>query len=583
MIPSTLKGHDTGGFLGVNLRKDRLRLEDGDVARAINVDFHTQPGTLIMRKGRANQLTTALADLEVRRIGLMLFSLPYYVAGHSLYRATTAINGSLSTELVTTFQPFRPLNDDTLWMFVADQGIMLKDDGSDGDGAVSWGSAAPTATPVVAAGAAGSLTGEYSIRYTYARLTSSGAVAYETNPSPVSNSVTLSSQVLSLSGLTASTDPQITHLRVYRTVAGATAYLFDQNIANGTTTGTSSQADTALGDEVETDNDPPPEASWVFEFLEHLFLCRDASNPHYLWWSKRFRPEAVPLENFLEVGNPSDPLQCGVSYAGLAAVFTRQTKYRLFGNATSGFNVQEAITRRGTTAINAVKATEHGVIYPSRDGIFQTMLASPDVELTNDIEPLFMGETVNDFAPINWDQAVKFSADVFKGRYYFSYCSGTNTSPDMLAVFSFDTKRWYFYDHPLSSLHSDEKNNRLIGGNTSGQVVELETGSDDDGERIAFDCETKEFAGEEGPHVYKFYQFFKADLDTGGDPINIDFFLDDTRRATLYVTTTTRSIKYFPLPEALLGFRWRARFRYTGRVRIKIYGCAALYVPLGAA
>ncbi len=582
MIPSNLKGHDTGGFLGVNLRQDRLRLADGDVARAINADLHTQPGTLLMRLGKESQLTTAVADPEVRRIGLMLSNLPYYVAGHSLYRATRAIHSGLSEEFVTTFQPFRPLNDDTLWMFVADQGIMLKDNGNYTGGANHWASDAPTDAAVTTTGA-GALSGAYSVRYTYARLTVDGSVAYETNPSPVSNTANLSTQGLAISGLVDSTDPQITHKRVYRTVAGATAYLFDQNVAQGTTTLLSTTADTALGDLVETDNDPPPQASWAFEFQEHMFLCRDETNPHYLWWSKRFRPEQFPLENFLEVGNPSDPLQGGVAFAGLAAVFTRLTKYRIFGNATSGFNHQEAITRRGTNAINATKATEHGIIYPSRDGIFRTALSSPDEELSNEIEPLFMGEEVNGFLPVNWDRSLLFSADVYKGRYYLSYCSGESTSPDMLMVYSFDTKRWYFYDHPLRSLHSDEKNNRLLAGTLTGQVVELETGSNDDGADIEFEVETKDYAGEDGPHVLKFYQYFKTDLDTNGAAINIDFYLDDVRRATLYVSTPSRTIKYFALPESLLGYRWRARFRYTGTTRIRIYGCAALYLALGAA
>ena len=68
--------------------------------------------------------------------------------------------------------------------------------------------------------------------------------------------------------------------------------------------------------------------SWVTEFQGHLFMCRDASNPHYLWWSKRFREE-VPSSNFLEIGHPSDPLQGALPLGGFLGVFARETKYRV--------------------------------------------------------------------------------------------------------------------------------------------------------------------------------------------------------------------------------------------------------------
>lgn len=579
MIPSSLKGHDTGGFLGVNLRQDRLRLEDGDVARAINADLHTQPGSILLRLGRTRQFTTALADLSVRRLARYYGAARYRVAGQSLYRNQTAIYGGLSSELVTTLTPFRPLNDTTVYMFVADTSRMQKDSGT----ALSdWGVDAPTTAPTVAVGAAGSLSGAYSFRYTYIRKVD-GVVVYESNPSPVSSTINPVSQVMDITGLIDSTDSTITHKRIYRTPADTTSYLVEQDIATGTTTGTSSAADTALGGELETDNDPPPNASWCFGYLEHMFLCRDRDNPHYLWWSKRYRPEQVPAENFIEIGHPQDPLQCGVAYGGLAGVFTRLTKYRILGNSTSGFVHQEAMTRRGTPAFNAVEATEHGIVFPARDGIFVTQLVSPDVEVSNHIEPLFHGEEVNGFYPINWDAASQFSAAVFKGRYYLSYADSRSSTPNMLMVYSFDTKRWYFYDHPLASLFVEEENNVLTAGTQDGYVVHMETGTDDEGDDIPLEVESRDFAGEEGGNILKLYQYMKVDADTDGESVNIDFFLDDTRRATLYISHQGRSSQLYNLPDALLGYRWRARVRYTGTTRIRVYSCGALYVPLAAA
>src|SRR3990167_5371341 len=93
-------GQELRGFLGVNLRRDRIN------------------------------------------------STRYQVAGRSVYRDQTKIlDGLLSATLFTTLMPFRPLNDDTLWAFLADDGIMRKDDGTT---IRRWGLAVPAAAPVAA-------------------------------------------------------------------------------------------------------------------------------------------------------------------------------------------------------------------------------------------------------------------------------------------------------------------------------------------------------------------------------------------------------------------------------------------------
>jgi hypothetical protein len=153
----------------------------------------------------------------------------------------------------------------------------------------------------------------------------------------------------------------------------------------------------------------------------------------------------------------------------------------------------------------------------------------------------------------------------------------------MLMVYSFDTQKWYFFDHPLRSLFVEEQTNTLTAGTATGYVVHLDEGEDDEGEAIAFEAETRDFSGEEGGAVLKFYQWLKVELDTVGDSVGVDFYLDDTRKATHYVVASTRTTKLLPLPQGCLGHRWRVRFRYTGEARIRIYNCGTLYVPLQAA
>src|SRR3990172_6833609 len=174
-------------FQGVNLRKDRVDLQDYKLAKAINADLHTSPGTIVLRKGRTKQFSTALSDLVIRRLG-KINAKRYQVAGTAVYRDQTSILTGLSSNLITTLLSFRPLNDTTLWGFIADDGLMRKDDGTN---TRIWGIVAPTATPGVSAvGSGGSLSvGDYLIKFTYVRKDGS-SVAHESNPSPASVAVT---------------------------------------------------------------------------------------------------------------------------------------------------------------------------------------------------------------------------------------------------------------------------------------------------------------------------------------------------------------------------------------------------------
>jgi hypothetical protein len=83
--------------------------------------------------------------------------------------------------------------------------------------------------------------------------------------------------------------------------------------------------DSALGAEIELDNDVPVGNNIAAVFQEHMFLAGDPDNPHYLYWSKRFRPESWPLENFIEIGTAADPIRSIQPQTGVLGVFTSNT------------------------------------------------------------------------------------------------------------------------------------------------------------------------------------------------------------------------------------------------------------------
>jgi len=131
----------------------------------------------------------------------------------------------------------------------------------DGTTPAAVGLAAPDSAPTTAAGIAGALTGSYAVKVTFV-IEESGARVYESDPSTVSNSTTLSSQKLNLTGVPVSADARVTHRYIYRTTAGGAKYWYDGKIAdNTTTTYTTEVTDASLGAEVEVNHGQPNQAS----------------------------------------------------------------------------------------------------------------------------------------------------------------------------------------------------------------------------------------------------------------------------------------------------------------------------------
>ena len=561
-------------FQGVNLRRERLSLRDEDVARAINCDLHSQVGTALLRRGRT--LVYSLPSTATGRMRLQetLVGARYNVCGTVLYKNGTSLVTGLSATLRTSLLALRPLQDTTTWVFIADESGMQKEVG----GTVrTWGIAPPGTAPVLAAGAAGALSGVYSVSFTYVRLDGT-AIAHESNPSPTSADLTVTSTVISVSGLTASPDPQVTHKRLYRTVNGGSTRLFDQQITNATTTATLSVADTALGSAVATDNNLPSVASVAVRHQEHVFLL-DPANPDYLWWSKRFRPESVPTTNFLRIGSSDDPLNGLVSLVGLLGVFTLQTKYRVLGNDTSGFVHQEALSSRGTPAPQAALSTEKGCLFVARDGLFRTNFVQEDEELSGLIAPLFEGLTVNDYLPINWLAASTMELAYWKQRLYFAYPSGNATSPDMLAVYSFHTSQWYFYQMAADALYSDEASDQLWAG-LGTDITALETGAGDLGGAITMTLEPASRALQ-SPFLRKRFDYLKVDATIPSGGLICEVYIDDVliHYVTLLGTRTRRLLRL----GGLQGFTWRVRLRYTGTAEVQIHGVEMQAVALRAA
>jgi hypothetical protein len=412
------------------------------------------------------------------------------------------------------------------------------------------------------------------MRYTYLRKIGN-AVAYESNPSPVSNTVGVTNLEIAATGIADSTDSQITHKRVYRTVNSGSDWLFEADIPQGTTAVTLALDDDALGAAIEEDNALPPNCGWATEFQNHMFLAIDANNPHYLWYSKRFKPESVPSANYLEIGYPGDPIVGGARLVGLLGIFTRDTKYRVIGNATSGFVAIEALSSRGTPAGQAVTVTDQGALFVARDGIYLTNFQSADAPLGTAIESLFYNETVNDYRPIDWSLSQYIALGSYRQRYYFSYPMVGGGA--MTAVYSRETQKWYFYELDPCAFFTDELTDKLWGGTPGGDILTIDSG---DASTETFTV-SAELADRGGPQtvVRKRYLYCSIDADPNGGTITFLVYIDGALRHTIVMTGRRRK-QLHRLPDAMMGYTVRVTVRMSHTSTQEVHSVSVINVPL---
>lgn len=344
-------------------------------------------------------------------------------------------------------------------------------------------------------------------------------------------------------------------------------------------------AEGSLGAAVETDNDLPPESHYVAEHLGFTFLYGDDDNEHYLYWSKRFQPESWPADNYIEVGQPSDKSRGLSSLAGLLGIFTENTKYRLTGSDSDSFVYQEALSSRGCPTPLSLVACERGLLFAAYDGVWQTTLTSPDKELSGNILPLFMGQTVNGRLPIDWDYALRMAGEYHKNRYYLSYVSKGSTEIDTVAVYSFDTEQWSFYALDARSFRWEDDRNIMAYGATDGQLYQMEAGATSDvGLPIPFSFTTKEFGvhaaeGQAGSFIRCLWLFVKLDLTLAEGSATVKVYVDDTLEHTATVTGA-RTLPLLHLPEDTWGKRCKITVSGEAIGPVSAHGLSMAYLPL---
>lgn len=138
-----------------------------------------------------------------------------------------------------------------------------------------------------------------------------------------------------------------------------------------------------------------------------LFLAGDVNNPTFLYKSKTGQPESWPVVNLedgspgsIEVGSPSNPIVAITEFNGQVVSLNRNNIFVV--NVWNGAMTDPIISpaQRGLYGKQAWCKVDNAIWYVSYDGIY-SWSGGPSTKMSEAIDPIFKGETVNQFNPVS--------------------------------------------------------------------------------------------------------------------------------------------------------------------------------------
>lgn len=429
----------------------------------------------------------------------------YAFTGATIYRDTVAI-GTGDTDAQWTALVYNQYNDTTEQVFAANGTDRKRIVGST---VYEWGITAPSSAPSVTTGATTGLTGTYSAKITYARKVGSTVVS-ESNPSSASGNQALTNQSLSVSW-SASSDPQVTHVRVYRTLSGGSVYYHDQDVAVGTTSVDTNTTDANLTSQVETDHDRPPSGANIVVgpvYGGTVF----AAVGNLLYYCKPKQPEYFPSTYYIEVGAPQHPILALAVYDGQVYACTNAQIWWIQGVTTGVFQPVPLESMAGAwNNFAALGVKGYGLFHVAGGGLY-VYSGGRDSEVTqNAFNPLFDGMDVNDIP------AVRDSATVWIIQHHNEIWMHWGAGSVLLV--NLDTKRTSYHKYPtrLRAPTVDRTEDRLLASDSAGRVVRLDdpakTVDYNDG-AIEWEIESKDFALQTRAHFPRWAKYDVAGTAT---------------------------------------------------------------------
>lgn len=573
--------------VGLNLRDSVDKVGEGQWIKLQNVRS-TQEALLDTREGRTLEVNTG-SGLPVHSLTRLDDSTLLSGSGTALYRNSTPYTGAVFSGSILSIVPFQPEASTEVWAYIGDTSGLWK---VAADGSIyKWGVTKPTTVIGAGGGGAGNLDSSVpgGIAYYWVYTYYSSRTGAESDYSPeMAAGLSLTASAATLT-VTASADPQVDTIRIYRKGGTLTTYRLSVETPNlsGSITDNNADSSLALQLALPTDSYVPftSEDSNGDEVLEvplphiwgpfigkYLFAIGDENRKGAVYWTNPGRPDTADPDNYLIVTSPAEPLVNGCVFNGQPFVFSRDDLYALdFGgpNTLPQFTSRQTMCGKGLIAPHAL-ATGPLIYFVAQDGIYSTDGQGPAQPLTElTLRPIFDGIDTAFYSAVDMNETANMRLSYVGNELHFFY---TDTGgDDQHLVYHTLYERWKNYTSADPSrvyqfAYEDENQTslRILYGCSCGSIF-LEEGTTDAGTAINVSCVTgyNDFGL---PHTLKEIGNIIVDADPGGGTITITPLVNAVGTVNPPALTITGSGRQkFPLSMSdIYCYSLAFKFEWTG-------------------
>jgi hypothetical protein len=373
----------------------------------------------------------------------------------------------------------------------------------------SVGIVAPEDAPTVAVGASTGLTGEYGYVYCYVRSHDVGPV-HRSNPSPVSDNITVSDESVSVSYV-ASTDAQVDTIEIYRTLDVSeselsTQYYLVETVGNEDGTFVDTKSDDSTTALCLTTNGVPPKSYFCALHKDRMIYanCPDEVDGDSLFmYSEIGRPEACPSANYQYFDRRDGQHITGIaSLPDYLVVFKKNKMASLEGDFSKWYTISATT---GCIAPWAITTFQDKILFLSAEGWKVT-----DGRSVQDVSKRLIA--LNRSQYISYTEQLNYSSAYYPTRKQILFLMNHSSYTKVMMVGHFLSSLyadvatentvdepyigWTYHEydyHTISALGRYTDSNgveQVLAGDILGYVYLLDSGSQDDGNDISWKIET---------------------------------------------------------------------------------------------
>lgn len=305
------------------------------------------------------------------------------------------------------------------------------------------------------------------------------------------------------------------------------------------------------GEQVEVFSKPRQTCDIVALGYNQLFLSGDPNNPHFIYYSKKSRPENFGPQNYIPAGSPDAAVLAIVNFRGTMLAGTTETWFQIVpGNPPYA---QATGSRHGLVSKTGWVLAEGSIWYRSVDGIREFRGADGPFRSLM-IDWVFQDNPATPL-PLADNSPAGLASTVMGYHLNTVYCAYRNLQGGISRVI-YDTNygRWRNDDVPATAMFLEEDTNTLLTAKQiAGQyaIVQERVGDADDAgwangavarQPINFALQPP-FHDLGMPHFEKNWNTVEIDANTNGQPMTVWLTFDEFMSLNIGVVNTTSRAK----------------------------------------